>query len=244
MGLGARECECDRPSSPLSEEEARRKAFWDGRRAAERNRRRAEENENERSTEGHVSVIERHVSADAYLGASTATPEDIAAAAGVVGPRDDDDAERRLRMMTPSTPPPPPERGGGGGGDAPAALERSLDASSAFFPPDSPPSTVFAEGGDVVVHDVDDAATVDVPSSASLPSRIEHLRAHLQDVIGESKFVRAYRALDELDESQEETETVETLLHVMGADINYLGLIHQLLVCEDSLHAANAEEAC
>jgi hypothetical protein len=218
--LGARECECDRPSSPLSEEEARRKAFWDGRRAAERNRRRAEENENERSTEGHVSVIERHVSADAYLGASTATPEDIAAAAGVVGPRDDDDAERRLRMMTP------------------------LDASSAFFPPDSPPSTVFAEGGDVVVHDVDDAATVDVPSSASLPSRIEHLRAHLQDVLGESKFVRAYRALDELDESQEETETVETLLHVMGADINYLGLIHQLLVCEDSLHAANAEEAC
>ena len=120
----------------------------------------------------------------------------------------------------------------------------SLDASSAFFPPDSPPSTVFAEGGDVVVHDVDDAATVDVPSSASLPSRIEHLRAHLQDVLGESKFVRAYRALDELDESQEETETVETLLHVMGADINYLGLIHQLLVCEDSLHAANAEEAC
>ena len=79
--MGARECECDRPSSPLSEEEARRKAFWDGRRAAERNRRRAEENENERSTEGHVSVIERHVSADAYLGASTATPEDIAAAA-------------------------------------------------------------------------------------------------------------------------------------------------------------------
>ena len=34
--MGARECECDRPSSPLSEEEARRKAFWDGRRAAER----------------------------------------------------------------------------------------------------------------------------------------------------------------------------------------------------------------
>ena len=72
-----------------------------------------------------------------------------------------------------------------------------------------------------------------------MPSRVEHLRAYLQDVLGETKFVRAYRALDELDESQEETETVETLLHVMGADINYLGLIHQLLVCEDSLHAAN-----
>lgn len=38
----------------------------------------------------------------------------------------------------------------------------------------------------------------------------------------------------------DEEAVVGRLCEVMGEDIAYLGLIHQLLVCEDSLHAANS----
>ena len=55
--------------------------------------------------------------------------------------------------------------------------------------------------------------------------------------MGEEKFVCAYRALDNPSESDDE-DKVEPLCEVMGEDISYLGLIHQLLV-QDSMHAAN-----
>ena len=57
--------------------------------------------------------------------------------------------------------------------------------------------------------------------------------------MGQEKFVAAYRALDNLNESDDEDKVVGSLCDVMGEDISYLGLIHQLLVCEDSMHAAN-----
>ena len=61
----------------------------------------------------------------------------------------------------------------------------------------------------------------------------------MERALGETKFVRAYRALDNLSESDDEDKVVSSLCDVMGEDISYLGLIHQLLVCEDSMHAAN-----
>lgn len=66
---------------------------------------------------------------------------------------------------------------------------------------------------------------------------------YLEGVLGESKFIRAYKAMDELSEEDDEESVVGRLCSVMGDDIAYLGLIHQLLVCEDSLHAANSTAA-
>ena len=81
--------------------------------------------------------------------------------------------------------------------------------------------------------------TTPLEGGPALPDRVEALRVHLERALGEEKFVLAYRALDNLSESDDEDKVVSSLCDVMGEDISYLGLIHQLLVCEDSMHAAN-----
>ena len=103
----------------------------------------------------------------------------------------------------------------------------SLDHDSTFVAP----AKFYLDGRTVMLRDVDERST--------LPDRVEALRVHLERALGETKFVRAYRALDNLSESDDEDKVVSSLCDVMGEDISYLGLIHQLLVCEDSMHAAN-----
>ena len=103
----------------------------------------------------------------------------------------------------------------------------SLDYDSTFVAP----AKFYLDGRTVRLRDVDERST--------LPDRVEALRVHLERALGEEKFVRAYRALDNLSESDDEDKVVSSLCDVMGEDISYLGLIHQLLVCEDSMHAAN-----
>ena len=103
----------------------------------------------------------------------------------------------------------------------------SLDHDSTFVAP----AKFYLDGRTVMLRDVDERST--------LPDRVEALRVHLEQALGETKFVRAYRALDNLSESDDEDKVVSSLCDVMGEDISYLGLIHQLLVCEDSMHAAN-----
>jgi len=103
----------------------------------------------------------------------------------------------------------------------------SLDHDSTFVVP----AKFYLDGRTVRLRDVDERST--------LPDRVEALRVHLERALGEEKFVCAYRALDNLSESDDEDKVVSSLCEVMGEDISYLGLIHQLLVCEDSMHAAN-----
>ena len=45
--------------------------------------------------------------------------------------------------------------------------------------------------------------------------------------------------MDGLTEDSNEESLVGDICEVMGEDIPYLALIHQLLVCEDSMHATN-----
>mmetsp|Transcript_15041 Transcript_15041/g.63290 ORF Transcript_15041/g.63290 Transcript_15041/m.63290 type:complete len:943 (+) Transcript_15041:229-3057(+) len=103
----------------------------------------------------------------------------------------------------------------------------SLDHDSTFVVP----AKFYLDERTVRLRDVDERST--------LPDRVEALRVHLERALGEEKFVCAYRALDNLSESDDEDKVVSSLCEVMGEDISYLGLIHQLLVCEDSMHAAN-----
>ena len=103
----------------------------------------------------------------------------------------------------------------------------SLDHDSTFINP----AKFYLDGATVRLNDVDD--------TSCLSDRVEALRVHLERNLGQEKFVAAYRALDNLNESDDEDKVVGSLCDVMGEDISYLGLIHQLLVCEDSMHAAN-----
>lgn len=107
-----------------------------------------------------------------------------------------------------------------------------VEAADATWEESVPPSKFLLDGKTVVLPNVDEGAT--------LPTRVEALRVYLEGVLGESKFIRAYKAMDELSEQDDEEAVVGKLCEVMGDDIAYLGLIHQLLVCEDSLHAANS----
>ena len=87
------------------------------------------------------------------------------------------------------------------------------------------PSKFYLDGRTVRLPDVD--------AEASAGKRAAALRAHLRERLGEGKFDAAYRALDELDERDDEDKVVGRLCEVMGEDVAYLGLVHQLLVCED-----------
>jgi len=95
------------------------------------------------------------------------------------------------------------------------------------------PSKFYLDGRTVRLPDVD--------AEASAGKRAAALREHLRERLGEGKFDAAYRALDELDERDDEDKVVGRLCEVMGEDVAYLGLVHQLLVCEDG--AAREEDA-
>ena len=48
-----------------------------------------------------------------------------------------------------------------------------------------------------------DGRTVELPNideNTTLPSRIEALRVYLEGMLGEDKFIRAYKAMDDLHE--------------------------------------------
>ena len=64
--------------------------------------------------------------------------------------------------------------------------------------------------------------------------RIEALRVHLENQMGDELFVNAYKHLTNLSGDDEAQDNVlESMLH---KKIKFVPLIHQLIVCEDSYY--------
>lgn len=76
-----------------------------------------------------------------------------------------------------------------------------------------------------------------VGATDSQSYRIEALRVYLEDKLGDEDFVNAYNyylSASELDEKV--SEEVEVML---GSKKKYVGLIYQLIVCEDTYYNRN-----
>jgi NIMA (never in mitosis gene a)-related kinase len=281
-------------------EEERRRMFWEGRAAADRNRQRAMDDEYEGERGVRVGVNEGGArllidpGTGFMLGATTAAPTALVAAALHAAEHRIHHEQQRPQVeldtyahqsgdhfaaatMEPAAEVVDEDIGGVGAAspledtqgygndafeaaeDSPAAKPSSataLDApkdpprhidGGADIPDETPPSLSPEFDDELATMTPSkfllDGKTVELPNideGATLPSRVEALRVYLEEVLGESKFIRAYKAMDELNEKDDEESVVGQLCSVMGDDIAYLGLIHQLLVCEDSLHAANS----
>ena len=241
------------------EEETRRRAFWEGRAAAERNRRRAMEDEFSGgagvdvgvSEEGARLLIDPGTGVYGALGADTAPPDDeelVRAKRDAAEEKAAEETARGERLSTEDSraraDSPPSESKPVADVRAPATSHKrrtppssssdesetdAMDLEESF----ELPSKFYLDGRTVRLPDVD--------AEASAGKRAAALRAHLRERLGEGKFDAAYRALDELDERDDEDKVVGRLCEVMGEDVAYLGLVHQLLVCEDG--AAREEDA-
>lgn len=73
-----------------------------------------------------------------------------------------------------------------------------------------------------------------ITASDSMSYRIEALRVHLENQMGDELFVNAYKHLTNLSGDDEAQDNVlESMLH---KKIKFVPLIHQLIVCEDSYY--------
>lgn len=76
------------------------------------------------------------------------------------------------------------------------------------------------------------------PSSReSLCYRIESLRLHLEQQLGLESFIQAYELLQNQQEDDDDDEFNDRLLSILGkARLDYVSLIHQLIVCESDFN--------
>lgn len=73
-----------------------------------------------------------------------------------------------------------------------------------------------------------------VQSSDSQTYRIEALRVYLEDNLGETTFIAAYKHYINVSEFNEDVDSeIETILG--KKKMQFFPLIYQLIVCEDSL---------
>jgi NIMA (never in mitosis gene a)-related kinase len=78
-----------------------------------------------------------------------------------------------------------------------------------------------------------------VSEKDSLCYRIEALRAHLGEELGEDVFVRAYRLVDEAKQNDDDAVLEKRMIEILGSKSkqHYVPLIHQLVFCEDAQYA-------
>eukprot|EP00879_Flechtneria_rotunda_P030776 GHRR01033454.1.p2 GENE.GHRR01033454.1~~GHRR01033454.1.p2 ORF type:complete len:154 (+),score=61.26 GHRR01033454.1:571-1032(+) len=88
-----------------------------------------------------------------------------------------------------------------------------------------------------------DGKEVQLPVRAddSLGLKVEALRTYLEEVVGTDCFLRVYHRLESLAAEDEEEEVNKEFLQLLGAaKLQYLQLVHQLIVAEECMHAQQA----
>lgn len=77
-----------------------------------------------------------------------------------------------------------------------------------------------------------------VRESDSLALKVEALRVFLESKLGTDPFLKVYRRLESLSIEDDEGEVSAEFLAVLGQErLPYLQLVHQLIVCEENMHA-------
>eukprot|EP00898_Chlorokybus_atmophyticus_P008936 jgi/Chlat1/9043/Chrsp94S08308 len=77
----------------------------------------------------------------------------------------------------------------------------------------------------------------------SLPSRIEALCMYLERELGEAAFHEVYARMEEMREGDDEDAILISAFRTLGADkIGMLSLVHQLIVCQDSLNRSGRSQ--
>uniref|UniRef100_A0A061S4H1 non-specific serine/threonine protein kinase n=1 Tax=Tetraselmis sp. GSL018 TaxID=582737 RepID=A0A061S4H1_9CHLO len=77
-----------------------------------------------------------------------------------------------------------------------------------------------------------------VEADASLPARVEALRIFLENHLGFEPFVKVYQLMENVSQDDDENKLMEEIIGILGVEnMMYLQLIHQLIICEESMHA-------
>jgi len=75
---------------------------------------------------------------------------------------------------------------------------------------------------------------------ASVGHVAECLRVFLSGELGDDLFLKIYKRMEQLADDEDEDIVVSEIYELMGVDkIRYLALIHQLIICEDTLNQQN-----
>lgn len=84
---------------------------------------------------------------------------------------------------------------------------------------------------------------LDLPGVSATDSqsyRIEALRVYLEEKLGETSFIAAYKHYVNISDINEEVEAeIESILG--DKKVKYVHLIYQLIVCEDSYYNQNVK---
>ncbi|KAK3285102.1 hypothetical protein CYMTET_7268 [Cymbomonas tetramitiformis] len=94
-----------------------------------------------------------------------------------------------------------------------------------------------------------DGRTLKLPSmknlvDESLATRVEALREFLEKELGDDAFIKVYRKMEDAKEDVDgnDDDAMHSIMEELGpGKVKYISLIHQLMVCEESMMAANAE---
>mmetsp|Transcript_17179 Transcript_17179/g.54951 ORF Transcript_17179/g.54951 Transcript_17179/m.54951 type:complete len:147 (+) Transcript_17179:588-1028(+) len=89
-----------------------------------------------------------------------------------------------------------------------------------------------------------DDKTLQLPGTeqgqASVGHVAECLRVFLSGELGDDLFLKIYKRMEQLADDEDEDIVVSEIYELMGVDkIRYLALIHQLIICEDTLNQQN-----
>ena len=76
-----------------------------------------------------------------------------------------------------------------------------------------------------------------ITASDSMSYRIEALRVHLENQMGDALFIAAYKHLVNLASDDEQADN--ELEGLLKKKMKFVPLIHQLIVCEDSYYGNN-----
>eukprot|EP00873_Tetraselmis_striata_P046474 jgi/Tetstr1/466738/TSEL_011211.t1 len=76
-----------------------------------------------------------------------------------------------------------------------------------------------------------------VDAADSLPARVEALRIFLEEQLGFEAFVKVYQLMENVSQEDDENAIMEEIFGTLGVEkMPYLQLIHQLIICEESMH--------
>lgn len=81
-------------------------------------------------------------------------------------------------------------------------------------------------------------ASVTNKAAAIVHPQVEALRMYLEQQLGTSAFLAAYRKLEELQPDEDEAEATRAFHVLLGDKMAHLQLIHQLIVCEENMHSS------
>lgn len=73
-----------------------------------------------------------------------------------------------------------------------------------------------------------------VRPSDPLGVKVEALKVFLEQALGSGPFLKVYRRLESLNVDDDEAEVSKEFLNILGQEkLAYLGLVHQLIICEE-----------